>query len=192
MIGALRGRLQHKTGGNAVVEVAGVGYEVTLTAPDFASLPPVGEEVTLHTFLHVREDVLQLFAFQSAETKNLFIQLVSVTSVGPRLAMAILSHLSPNQVSEAIAAEDVELLATVPGVGKKSAGRLVLELKEKVAPVGGSVMGALRTPALQAVREALVGLGYTVDEAAAAVKDVPGDLPVEEGVKAALKRLAKS
>jgi len=161
MIAHLRGRLLHKQPGQAIVEAAGVGYDVTISVPTFTALPAVGSEASLHIHTQVREDLIALFGFLERDEKRLFERLITVTGVGPKLAVTLLSGLSAERTVAAIRAQDHATLTRIPGVGKKLAERLVLELKDKLddfaaAPVAASVHGA----AVEDVLSALTNLGY--------------------------------
>lgn len=161
MIAHLRGRLFAKAPGHAIVEAAGVGYEVIISIPTFTALPAEGAEVSLHIHTQVREDILALYGFLDLKEKRLFERLITVTGVGPRLAVTILSGLSTERTVNAIRAQDHATLTHIPGVGKKLAERLVVELKDKledmaVAPVALTSAG----PAAEDVLSALTNLGY--------------------------------
>jgi holliday junction DNA helicase RuvA len=161
MIAHLRGRLFAKQPGQAIVEAAGVGYDVVITIPTFTALPAEGAEVSLHIHTQVREDVLALYGFFDLKEKRLFERLITVSGVGPKLAITILSGLNPESTVAAIRAQDHATLTRIPGVGKKLAERLVVELKDKledmaVAPVAMVSAG----PAAEDVLSALTNLGY--------------------------------
>lgn len=161
MIAHLRGRLLTKTPGHVIVEAAGVGYEVVIGIPTFTALPAEGTEVALHIYTQVREDLIALFGFLDIKEKRLFERLITVSGVGPKLAVTILSGLSPERTVTAIRAQDHATLTHIPGVGKKLAERLVVELKDKledmaVAPVAVVAAG----PAAEDVLSALTNLGY--------------------------------
>ena len=161
MIAHLRGKLIHKEPGQAIVEAAGDGYDVTISIPTFTALPSEGQEVSLHIHTQVSEDQIALFGFLDREEKRLFERLITVSGVGPKLAVKMLSGLSPERTVQAIRGQDHAQLTRIPGVGKKLAERLVVELKDKlddfaVAPVASSVRGA----AVDDVLSALVNLGY--------------------------------
>ena len=161
VIAHLRGKLIHKQPGTAIVETGGVGYEVTIPIPTFTSLPSLGQPVALHIHTQVREDQIALFGFGEPEEKKLFERLIGVTGVGPRLAITLLSGLTPERAVTAIRAQDHASLTRIPGVGKKLAERLVLELKDKlddfaVAPAASVAQG----PAVDDVLSALTNLGY--------------------------------
>jgi holliday junction DNA helicase RuvA len=161
MIAHLRGKLISKQPGQAVVEAGGVGYDVAISVPTFTSLPSVGAETALHIHTQVSDDQIALYGFLAAEEKRLFERLIAVGGVGPKLAIKILSGLDPERVVQAIRSQDHAQLVRIPGVGKKLAERLVVELKDKlddfaVAPASKSVDG----PAVDDVLSALVNLGY--------------------------------
>jgi Holliday junction DNA helicase RuvA len=162
MIAHLRGRLLAKHPNQAIVETGGVGYDVTISVPTFSELPGVGSEVALHIHTHVREDALALYGFLLASEKALFEKLVTVSGIGPKLAITILSGMAADEMAGAIRGNDVARLTRIPGIGKKTAERMVLELRDKLpAPQAGAATPA---PALSAVEEdvlsALVNLGY--------------------------------
>jgi Holliday junction DNA helicase RuvA len=161
MIAHLRGRLIHKQPGQAIVEAGGVGYDVTISVPTFTAMPSVGQEASLHIYTKVAEDQIALFGFLESDEKKLFERLITVSGVGPKLAIGILSGLSPERTVQAIRGQDHAQLVRIPGVGKKLAERLVVELKDKLddfaaAPVASAVKGA----AVDDVLSALVNLGY--------------------------------
>jgi Holliday junction DNA helicase RuvA len=161
MIAHLRGKLIDKHPGQAIVEAAGVGYDVTISVPTFTALPSVGAEAALHIHTHVSDDQIALFGFQDREEKRLFERLITVSGVGPKLAIKMLSGLSTERTVQAIRGQDHAQLTHIPGVGKKLAERLVVELKDKLddfaaPPVQPSVQGQ----AAEDVLSALVNLGY--------------------------------
>ncbi len=161
MIAHLRGKLIYKQPGQAIVEAAGVGYDVAISVPTFTALPTLGAEAALHIYTQVSEDQLALFGFLDREEKRLFERLITVSAVGPKLAIKILSGLSVERTVQAIRGQDHAQLTRIPGVGKKLAERLVVELKDKldefaVAPVQTAAQG----PAVDDVLSALVNLGY--------------------------------
>jgi Holliday junction DNA helicase RuvA len=161
MIAHLRGKLIFKQPGQAIVEAAGVGYDVAISVPTFTALPSVGTETALHIHTQVSDDQIALFGFLEIDEKRLFERLITVSGVGPKLAIKMLSGLSPERTVQAIRAQDHAQLVRIPGVGKKLAERLVVELKDKlddfaVPPTQSSVQG----PAVDDVLSALVNLGY--------------------------------
>ncbi len=161
MIAHLRGRLFSKQPGQAIVEAGGVGYDVTISVPTFTGLPKEGGEVALHIYTQVREDTLALFGFLDRNEKRLFERLITVSGVGPKLAITILSGLNLERTVAAIRAQDHATLTRIPGVGKKLAERLVVELKEKLEDLAVAAPAAQPVaPAAEDVLSALVNLGY--------------------------------
>jgi len=189
MIGRLRGMLVAKHLGNVVLDVGGVGYEIAVTPATLADLPPVGDEAVLHTHTYVREDTLALYGFVTSDQREIFRLLLGVSGIGPRVAMTILATLSTDDLRRAVAADDADMLTLVPGIGKRSAQKLMLELRPKLdmpdadLPVTGSGPGE--------VREALEGLGYRTAEIREAMRDLPGDIPVADLLRMALKELGR-
>jgi len=173
MIARITGVVAEKGVDHAIVDVNGVGYRVQLSAASLAALPAPGERASLRTHTHVREDALQLFGFASEEEEAVFHELVGVKNVGPRAAQNILSGIDPRELARAVAAGDVARLTRVPGVGKKTAERLVVELKEKlVALARAATPGAVAAGAgqLEQLQQALVGLGFKAAQAQAAAE----------------------
>jgi Holliday junction DNA helicase RuvA len=160
MIAHLRGRLFLKQPGRAIVEAGGVGYEVTISIPTFTALPAEGAEVSLHIYTQVREDLLALFGFLEINEKRLFERLITVSGVGPKLAITILSGLNPERTVAAIRAQDHASLTRIPGVGKKLAERLVVELKDKLEDMAAAPVAMSAGPAAEDVLSALLNLGY--------------------------------
>ncbi|MHB1958454.1 MAG: Holliday junction branch migration protein RuvA [Acidobacteriaceae bacterium] len=161
MIAHLRGRLLSKTPQTAVVEAAGVGYEVTISIPTFTALPAEGNEVALLVYTHVREDALALFGFTTATEKRLFEKLLSISGIGPKLAITVLSGLPPERLIAAIHSQDHATLTRIPGVGKKTAERIVLELRDKLQELASAgATASSSTPVSEDVLSALVNLGY--------------------------------
>lgn len=161
MIAHLRGRLLSKTPQAAVVEAAGVGYDVAISIPTFTALPAEGNEVSLLIHTHVREDALALFGFLSRTEKRLFEKLLGISGIGPKLALTVLSGLPSERLVAAIHSQDHATLTRIPGVGKKTAERIVLELKDKLDDLGPApTIGGAATPVSEDVLSALVNLGY--------------------------------
>lgn len=188
MIGRVRGTLVARTGESAVVDVGGVGYEVAMTARDLAELPTVGEEIVVHTHLHVREDVLRLYGFNSDSGRDLFRVLLTASGVGPALALAMMGAIRPDELRRAVAAQDVDALTLVPGIGKRTAQKLILELGPKL---GDADVAVVTGGDLSTVREALEGLGYGAAEIREIAEHIPADVPVEDQVRAALRALGR-
>ncbi|MCW5665557.1 MAG: Holliday junction branch migration protein RuvA [Piscinibacter sp.] len=190
MIGRLTGTLAEKSPPQVLVDVNGVGYELDVPMSSFYHLPGLGERVTLLTHFVVREDAQLLYGFLTHEERATFRQLVRISGIGPRTALAILSGLSVAELAQAVSLQESGRLVKVPGIGKKTAERLLLELKGKLGD-------ALAAPAAVAsgaqgdILQALLALGYNDREAAAALKALPPDIGVSDGIKAALKALAR-
>jgi Holliday junction DNA helicase RuvA len=182
MIARLRGRPVARTADGLVLDVNGVGYLVQAT-PSAAATG--GDEITVETYLHVREDALQLYGFADAAERELFVQLLGVNGVGPKVALAIVSGSRPGELRKAIVREDVARFQAIPGIGKKTAERIVLELKEKIVVDVAEAPGGDLT-----ARDALVELGYSLVDAERALADVDESLAVEEQVRQALRRAA--
>lgn len=198
MIAFLRGKVIEKTEQGVIVDVNGVGYEVLMSTNCLAKMPEQGEETSVLTYLHVREELMQLFGFCEKGEKELFEQLISVTGVGPKVALGTLSAFSVATFKKAVLSNDIELIMDIPGIGKKSAQRLILELKEKLSlpdleiVEGAKVSGSSRSVYTEA-REALMTLGYSASEATASLEAFPygsDEITVEELVKYGLKNLA--
>ena len=190
MINRLRGQLVEKDIEGVVIDVAGVGYRASASASTLRALPPIGEECVLHTRMVVREDAMLLFGFADRGERVAFDSLMAVSKVGPKLALAILSTLSPQEIAESVGRGDVVKLASVPGLGRKTAERLVLELRGKnlAAFDPGILGGNVGGPYVEA-REALAALGYSIEEAEKALKDVPPQDSAQRYVKEALRRI---
>ncbi|MFN2588143.1 MAG: Holliday junction branch migration protein RuvA [Actinomycetota bacterium] len=191
MIGFLRGSVAARTADGCFVDVAGVGYRVACSATTLAAIPHEGAEVRLWTHLHVREDALALFGFATESEQRIFEALLGVAGVGPRVALQVCSAFAPDALRKALVTDDVAALASVPGIGKKTAQRIVLDLKEKLALPDLEVVG-VRPDALSKARSALENLGYSAGEVRVALSEVgpaPDD-PVEAVIKSALKVLA--
>ena len=200
MIALLRGELAYKSVDHVIVDTGGVGYRLFIPLSTFYSLPESGE-VRLQVHTHVREDALLLFGFSSAAEKEMFTTLINISGIGPKLALNILSHIPVAELQGAVLAGDIKRLAALPGIGKKTAERLILELKDKLGPV------AANAPSLQAstvanlavndpladVLSALVNLGYKEAQARKSLEalEIARDAPMEDVLKGALKLLAR-
>jgi Holliday junction DNA helicase RuvA len=187
MIGRLRGLLAAKSATHVVLDVGGIGYEVAVSPRALVELPTVGEEAVLHTHTHVREDQLALFGFADAGQRDLFRILLGVSGVGPKVALAMLGTMTPEQLRRSVAAEDTAALMAVPGIGKRSAQKIMLELRPKLDLPDAELLGS--SSSLAEVREALEGLGYQPGEIRDAIADLPDDAPVEELLRLSLRTL---
>ena len=199
MIGRIAGKLLEKNPPQILVDVGGVGYEIDVPMSTFYNLPATGESVALVTHLVVREDAHLLFGFLTHEERTLFRQLLKISGIGARMALAVLSGLSVSELAQAVLLQETARLVKIPGIGKKTAERLLLELKGKL-PVGDSSaakVGAGGTAAnashdaMSDILNALLALGYSEREALAATKSLPAGVGVSDGIRQALKSLAK-
>lgn len=199
MIALLRGTLAYKSIDHVIIDVSGVGYRLFIPLSTFYSLPETGE-ISLYTHTHVREDALLLYGFLTLEEKELFVTLIGISGIGPKLAVNILSHSPVAELKNAIATSDVKRLSGLPGIGKKTAERLVLELKDKIEPVA-TATGNQTSPAgspsakdlINDVISALVNLGYKENQARKVLEnmELAPDVPMEEALKGALKVLVR-
>jgi len=187
MIAHLRGKLLAKHPNQAIVETGGVGYDVTISVPTFSDLPGIGGDIALHIHTHVREDTIALYGFLRSEEKKLFEKLITVSGIGPKLAITILSGMAADEMVHAMRSNDVARLTRIPGIGKKTAERIVLELKEKMGDAPVPISSAGGTQPHLVARDALVELGYSLGEAELALARVDPELPPEERVREALK-----
>jgi Holliday junction DNA helicase RuvA len=188
VIASLRGLVLERRPGQVVLD-GGVGYALQVTSSASRMAVADGDEITLVTHLHVREDAMVLFGFASSEERELFELLLGVSGVGPRAALAIVSGYAPEQIRRAISTSDHALFTSISGIGRKTAERVVLDLKDKVGPLPPAAAAAGPSPPAgghTAARDALVGLGMTVAEAEAALRGVDEELPVEERIRMAL------
>ena len=189
MIAGLRGKLESLGSDSAIVNVGGIAFQVYMPTSTLSALGTPGKEVRLHTHLHLREDNVSLYGFATSDELRLFQTLLSVSGIGPRLALAMLSAMSVEKLASAIATGSIDMLTMVPGIGKKTANRIILELKDKIGA------GWITTPTTQLAEEnadviaALTALGYSVSEANRAVASLPSpsDLSIEERIKLALQ-----
>ncbi len=193
MIGRLSGTLVEKNPPQILLDVRGVAYELDVPMSTFYNLPDVGGALTLFTHLVVREDAHLLFGFGSETERRAFRQLIRISGIGARTALSVLSGLSVAELAQAVSMQDAGRLTRIPGIGKKTAERLLLELKDKLGMDVASGVGVHRAaPVTADVKNALVALGYSDKEAAHAVKDLPEGIAVADGIKQALKILAKA
>ena len=200
MIAALRGTVLYRVVDHAVIEVAGVGYRVAMSANGLASVGSVGDSAFVHTHLVVRENELLLVGFADEAERDTFLALIEVSGVGPKVALAILSALSSDTLALAVASDDTALVCTAPGVGKKTAQRIIIELKDKLSPrilgaaasgaVPGAAAGVAAVPdTVQEARTALIGMGFTPAECSTALADAASGDTVEQLLARALKSL---
>jgi holliday junction DNA helicase RuvA len=189
MISFLEGTLAEKSAGRVVLDVGGVGYEITVPTQTLSRLPAQGRRARLHTRLQVRDDAMVLYGFATPDERALFDLLVTVNGVGPKMAVAVLSVLTPDALRRAIASGDDAALTTVPGVGKKVAARMILDLKDKLGVAGEDAV----TGSLAEVREALLSLGLSAQEAREALTALgpDGQRPVEELLRDALRGVGR-
>ena len=192
MIGRLSGTLVEKNPPQILLDVQGVAYEVDVPMSTFYNLPGTGERVTLFTQLVVREDAHLLYGFGSEQERHAFRQLTKVNGIGARTALSVLSGLSVAELAQAITMQEAGRLTKIPGIGKKTAERILLELKDKLGARLVSAVGVNRSPpAMADILTALFALGYTEKEANAAVRALPEGIAVADGIRQALKTLAK-
>ena len=191
MIGKLTGTLAEKNPPQVIVDCNGVGYEVLVPMSTFYNLPALGEKTALLTHFVVREDAQILFGFASSSERETFRQLIKISGVGPRTALSILSGMSVAEIAQAITLQEPGRLTKIPGIGKKTAERLMLELKGKLGADISAGPHSVANDAQNDILQALVALGYSDKEALLALKPLPKDVGVSEGIKLALKALAK-
>ena len=191
MIGRIIGKLVEKHPPQVLLEVAGVGYELDVPMSTFYQLPAIGQQVTLHTHLIVREDAHLLYGFATEQERKAFRQLLKISGVGARIALSVLSGLSVADLAQAVTNQDSGRLTKIPGIGKKTAERLLLELRGKLE-TGVATGAAPAAGTEQDVLNALAALGYNDREAAWAIKQLPEGLPVADGIRQALKLLSKA
>ena len=194
MIGRIAGTLIGKNPPQILVDVAGVGYELDVPMSTFCNLPEAGGKLVLVTHLVVREDAHQLFGFLTEEERGAFRRLLKVSGIGARTALAVLSGLSVSDLAQAVARQEVGRLGKIPGIGKKTAERLLLELRDKIAATAmasSTSSGGVAT-AVEDVLNALLALGYNEREARNAMRDLPPDVEVATGIRLALKQLSRS
>jgi Holliday junction DNA helicase RuvA len=203
MIGFLSGEILEKDANMVIIDVGGVGYEVTIPLSTFYELGDAGSEIKLRIFTHVREDALQLFGFKTTRERDLFLKLISVQGIGAKLGIAVLSGISPDEIVAAIRTENFARLTSIPGVGRKTAERMVVELRDKigelsVGAIGGSTSNAGAEPVTESsfddALSALVNLGYQRNAAEKALQEAAKDgteLTVQKLLRGALQKLAK-
>ncbi|MBO5658029.1 MAG: Holliday junction branch migration protein RuvA [Duodenibacillus sp.] len=192
MIGRIAGRLIEKNPPQILVDVNGIGYEIDVPMSTFYNLPEIGQNVTLLTHFVVREDAQLLYGFATNSERSVFRLLIKISGIGARTALAILSGMNVTTLATAIASQDTAMLTRIPGIGKKTAERLVLELKGKLgADLEGVTLGAGVSDAKADIVAALIALGYSEREAVMAAKRLPADISVNDGIREALKSFSK-
>ncbi|MCX7235735.1 MAG: Holliday junction branch migration protein RuvA [Burkholderiales bacterium] len=192
MIGRIQGTLISINAPKLLIDCNGLGYEVDVPMSTLYQLPPIGQKLTLLIHFHVREDLQQLFGFATDAERDAFRSLIKISGVGARTALAVLSGMSVNELVQAITIQEPGALTRVPGIGKKTAERLLLELKGKLAPdLGHGQNKSSKLDVASEITQALLALGYSDKEAHLAVRQIPADVNVSEGIKLALKSLSK-
>ncbi|MFZ8944297.1 MAG: Holliday junction branch migration protein RuvA [Methylophilaceae bacterium] len=191
MIGHIKGFIVNKKPTQVLIDCNGVGYEIDVPMSTFYDLPTVGEQVTLLTHLIVREDAHLLFGFATSEEREVFRQLIKVNGVGAKVALSILSGISLHELVDAIMNQNSNLLVSIPGIGNKTAERLVLELKGKFANIIDDKSIQNTSSETNDIQNALISLGYSTKEAISAVKNLPSDISINDGIKDALKFLSR-
>lgn len=191
MIGRITGRLAEKNPPQILIDVNGVGYELDVPMSTFYNLPAAGEKTKLLTHFAVRDDGHFLYGFLTEAERFAFRQLLKVSGIGARTALSVLSGMSVNDLSAAVAQQELGRLVKIPGIGKKTAERLLLELKGKLADATGVSLHAAVDDARQDIANALIALGYNEKESAAAMKQLPADIGTSDGIRQALKLLSK-
>ena len=192
MIGRLTGRLLEKNPPTLLLDVQGVGYEVDVPMSTFCNLPAAGQTITLQIHQVVREDALLLYGFASDAERRAFRQLLKISGIGPRMALALLSGMSVQDLAAAVSAQESARLTRVPGIGKKTAERLLLELKDRIDWGGDGIVPAGPAAAEPDIVKALVALGYNDREAQKAVEQLPEGVTVADGIRQALKMLSRA
>lgn len=189
MIAQVTGRLTARSSGSCIIDVGGIGLRIAMTTGSLAHLPAVGDDVTVFTHLQVREDDLSLYGFENLDERELFEKLIGVSGIGPKVALSILSALDPAALRDAMLREDAALIATVPGIGKKTAQRLIIELKDRLGDLGGGVRHRTDDGTSAATSDALASMGFSAGEIAAALKGYDGPDDAQSLLRYALKRL---
>lgn len=192
MIAQVTGRLVAKTATACVIDVQGIGLRISMATGALARLPVAGDDVTVYTHLQVREDDLSLYGFESLEEQELFEKLITVSGVGPKVALSVLSALSPDALRDAVLREDDVLIATVPGIGKKTAQRLIIELRDRIGDVGADPRQIAGGGAVAEASDALASMGFSPAEIAAALKGYDGAADAQALLRYALQRLGGS
>ena len=192
MIGRIKGYLVEKTPPFILLDAQGVGYEIEVPMTTFFNLPEVGSEITLLTHLVVREDAHLLFGFATHIERQMFRQLIKINGIGAKVALSILSSIESNELANAIKTDDTNILIKIPGIGKKTAERLVLELKDKIKDLDVTKSSKILVTNIDDIENALISLGYSNRDAAIAIKSLPNNISINDGIRQALKSLAKN
>mgnify|MGYP005621039711 FL=1 len=192
MIGRIKGYLVEKTPPFILLDAQGVGYEIEVPMTTFFNLPEVGSEITLLTHLVVREDAHLLFGFATHIERQMFRQLIKINGIGAKVALSILSSIESNELANAIKTDDTNILIKIPGIGKKTAERLVLELKDKIKDLDVTKSSKILVTNIDDIENALISLGYSNRDAAIAIKSLPDNISINDGIRQALKSLAKN
>ena len=192
MIGRIKGRLIDKSPPIILVDCQGVGYELEVPMTTFYELPDIGNEVTLLTHFVVREDAQLLFGFASHQERKIFKQLIKVNGIGAKVALSILSGISLNELMRAINQSESDLLVKIPGIGKKTADRLVLELKDKFKDIPADGSTDSIPSQVDDIQNALLGLGYSLKDSVTVIRELPDEISVNDGIRQALKMLSKN
>jgi len=192
MIGRIKGRLIDKSPPIILVDCQGVGYELEVPMTTFYELPNIGNEVTLLTHFVVREDAQLLFGFASHQERKIFKQLIKVNGIGAKVALSILSGISLNELMRAINQSESDLLVKIPGIGKKTADRLVLELKDKFKDIPADGSTDSIPSQVDDIQNALLGLGYSLKDSVTVIRELPDEISVNDGIRQALKMLSKN
>ena len=192
MIAQVTGRVAAKNATACVIDVGGIGLRIAMATGALSRLPAVGDDVTVYTHLQVREDDLSLYGFESLEEQDLFDKLIAVSGVGPKVALSVLSALSPAALKDAVLRDDDALIATVPGIGKKTAQRLIIELKDRLGDLGSDARQAPDGGVASEASDALASMGFSAAEIAAALKGYDGPSDAQTLLRYALKRLGGS
>ena len=192
MIGRIKGRLIDKSPPIILVDCQGVGYELEVPMTTFYELPNIGNEVTLLTHFVVREDAQLLFGFASHQERKIFKQLIKVNGIGAKVALSILSGISLNELMRAVNQSESDLLVKIPGIGKKTADRLVLELKDKFKDIPADGSTDSIPSQVDDIQNALLGLGYSLKDSVTVIRELPDEISVNDGIRQALKMLSKN
>jgi|TARA_B110000114_G_scaffold144988_1_gene153938 Holliday junction DNA helicase RuvA len=192
MIGRIKGRLIDKSPPIILVDCQGVGYELEVPMTTFYELPDIGNDVTLLTHFVVREDAQLLFGFASHQERKIFKQLIKVNGIGAKVALSILSGISLNELMRAINQSESDLLVKIPGIGKKTADRLVLELKDKFKDIPADGSTDSIPSQVDDIQNALLGLGYSLKDSVTVIRELPDEISVNDGIRQALKMLSKN